>query len=171
MYCAEYSSPIGKMLLAADEQNLTGLWIEGQKYYAYSLAKDFAYNPNLVILRKTKDWLDAYFLGKKPQIKDLSLAPSGNEFRQTVWRLLCDIPYGQTVSYEEIAQRTAHCLGKEKMSAQAVGTAIGHNPITLIIPCHRVVAKNGALGGYAAGVSVKSKLLQWERIDYGADCS
>ena len=104
-------------------------------------------------------------MGRKPEISELSLAPIGNNFRQQVWQILCKIPYGKTVTYGEIARIIAKENGKEKMSAQAVGNAIGHNPISIIIPCHRVVGANGSLTGYAGGIETKIKLLKHEQSD------
>src|SRR5699024_1150130 len=101
------------------------------------------------VFENTKKWLDRYFEKEKPSIKEIPIAPKGGEFRQKVWKILCEIPYGQTITYGEIAKRIAKQMNKEKMSAQAVGNAVGHNPISIIIPCHRVIGKNGSLTGYA----------------------
>lgn len=162
----KYSSPIGKLTLVCDDkESLAGLWIEGQKYFGCSIDAEIIENNSLETFKKAKSWLDRYFMGRKPEISELSLAPIGNNFRQQVWQILCKIPYGKTVTYGEIARIIAKENGKEKMSAQAVGNAIGHNPISIIIPCHRVVGANGSLTGYAGGIETKIKLLKHEQTD------
>ena len=109
--------------------------------------------------------LDRYFAGEKPEISELPLAPIGGEFRQAVWKILCEIPYGQVTTYGEIAKKIAAQRNRKTMSAQAVGGAVGHNPISIIIPCHRVVGSNGSLTGYAGGIDLKIKLLEHEGVD------
>ena len=162
----KYSSPIGKLTLVCDDkESLAGLWIEGQKYFGCSIDAEIIENNSLEVFKKAKNWLDRYFMGRKPEISELSLAPIGNNFRQQVWQILCKIPYGKTITYGEIARIIAKENGKEKMSAQAVGNAIGHNPISIIIPCHRVVGANGSLTGYAGGIETKIKLLKHEQTD------
>jgi methylated-DNA-[protein]-cysteine S-methyltransferase len=116
-------------------------------------------------LNSAKKWLDSYFLGKKPRISELPLAPIGGEFRQSVWRILCEVPYGSVITYGEIAKKIAYEKGIEKMSAQAVGGAVGNNPISIIIPCHRVVGSNGSFTGYAGGIQKKVNLLTLEGVD------
>ena len=165
LYKTNYDSPVGKILIVSDEKNLIGLWIEGQKYYLGKLKEKVVENDNIEILQKTKKWLDRYFKGEKPKISELSLAPIGNEFRQNVWKILCEIPYGETTTYGEIAKNIAKKMSKKAMSAQAVGNAVGHNPISIIIPCHRVVGKSGSLTGYAGGIDKKVKLLNIEKVD------
>ncbi|MCI9156887.1 MAG: methylated-DNA--[protein]-cysteine S-methyltransferase, partial [Lawsonibacter sp.] len=110
-------------------------------------------------------WLDRYFAGERPAISELPLAPIGSEFRKEVWQVLCEIPYGETTTYGEISQKIAARRGLERMSAQAVGGAVGHNPISIIVPCHRVVGSNGSLTGYAGGLQKKIKLLTHEGVD------
>ncbi len=122
-------------------------------------------NKNERILIKTKKWLDEYFNGKKPEISELDLAPIGSEFAKKVWEILCEIPYGKVTTYGEIAKKMAKIMHKEKMSAQAVGGAVGHNPISIIIPCHRVVGANGSLTGYAGGIDKKIYLLKHEQVN------
>ena len=122
-------------------------------------------NKNERILIKTKKWLDEYFNGKKPEISELDLAPIGSEFAKNVWEILCEIPYGKVTTYGEIAKKMAKIMNKEKMSAQAVGGAVGHNPISIIIPCHRVVGANGSLTGYAGGIDKKIYLLKHEQVN------
>ena len=120
---------------------------------------------NALIFRETKRWLDRYFEGEKPSINELSIAPIGSDFRKAVWQILCEIPYATTITYGEIAEKLALRSGLVKMSAQAVGGAVGHNPISIIIPCHRVVGANGSLTGYAGGVDKKLELLKFEGVD------
>lgn len=165
LYSAYYNSPIGRLLLASDGKNLTGLWIEKQKYYADTVPDDIQEQADLPIFIKTREWLDKYFRGKNPAVSELLLAPRGGKFRQTVWKILCQIPQGQVLSYGEIAKIIARQTGKKSMSAQAVGGAVGHNPISIIIPCHRVVGTNGSLTGYAGGLDTKIKLLELEGVD------
>ena len=117
------------------------------------------------MLQAAKRWLDRYFAGKKPEISELPLAPMGSAFQQGVWELLCEIPYGQVTTYGEIAKKMAARMGKSSMSGQAVGGAVGHNPISIIIPCPRVVGANGSLTGYAGGIKKKVKLLEHEGVD------
>ena len=117
------------------------------------------------ILIKTKKWLDRYFNGEKPEISELNLSPNGSIFAKNVWKLLCKIPYGKTTTYGELAKKVAEVMGKNRMSAQAVGGAVGHNPISIIIPCHRVVGADGSLTGYAGGIDKKIKLLEHEKVD------
>lgn len=161
-YYTTCDSPVGKLFLAGKEDSLNGLWIEGQKYFGSGILKDAALNPGLAVFKKTEEWLGKYFNGEKPEIGSLPVFPCGSLFRQTVWELLCEIPYGQVVTYGEIAKRTAAKMGRDSMSAQAVGGAVGHNPISIIIPCHRVVGADGSMTGYAAGIIVKEKLLKLE---------
>ena len=154
-YSTHYSSPLGEILLASDGDNLIGLWYEGQKYYAATIKEETAVKSELSVFKITKKWLDRYFNGEKPNISELPLSPKGGEFRKAVWDILCKIPYGKTITYGEIAEIVASKMGKERMSSQAVGGAVGHNPIAIIIPCHRVVGKNGSLTGFASGISKK----------------
>lgn len=162
MYTLPYSSPLGGMLLAADETGLTGLWFAGGKYFADTLAPEHKRQPTPVLL-EAKRWLDIYFSGQAPDFTP-PLHPIGSPFRQEVWALLLQIPYGHTTTYGALARQLAAKYGGARMSAQAVGGAVGHNPISLIIPCHRVVGANGSLTGYAAGLDKKVQLLQLEKI-------
>ncbi|MGM9660106.1 MAG: methylated-DNA--[protein]-cysteine S-methyltransferase [Faecousia sp.] len=147
-YC-QYPSPVGTLYLTADEAGLTGIWM----HRSATEASPF--------LKQAAQWLDAYFAGN-PQPPAFLLNPKGTAFQKQVWQLLLDIPYGQTRTYGEIAREMALLTGKEKMSAQAVGQAVGKNPISILIPCHRVVGANGKLTGYAGGLDKKQWLLRHE---------
>ncbi|CAK7030103.1 MAG: Methylated-DNA--protein-cysteine methyltransferase [Desulfovibrio sp.] len=163
---AYYESPVGRIMLGAKGGKLSGLWIEGQKYFGGSKnGCGFIENPGLPAFIAAKKWLDAYFAGRKPPVSDLDLVPEGSEFRRAVWRILCEIPYGECITYGQIAKKIAAATGRESMSGQAVGGAVGHNPISIIIPCHRVVGANGSLTGYAGGIRVKKMLLELEGVD------
>lgn len=164
-YKTVYNSPMGKLLMASDGINLSGLWFEGQKYFADTIKGELLERNDLEIFNQTKIWLDNYFLGQRPKISELSLNPAGSDFRQRVWQILCEIPYGSVMTYGEIAKIIANENGKQSMSAQAIGGAVGHNPISIIIPCHRVVGANNNLTGYAGGIDVKIKLLRHEGIN------
>ncbi len=167
MVCTgNYSSPLfGPLLMAGDGDRLIGLWLKGQKYSNVQRGEDWPENSGAKIFSLTGKWLDAYFAGRKPAVSDLPLAPRGGEFRQAVWDLLLKIPYGGLATYGEIAEAVAARLNKNRMSAQAVGGAVGHNPISIIIPCHRVVGANGSLTGYAGGIDKKLWLLRHEGVD------
>lgn len=199
MFIEKYNSPLGEITMtSSDGESLDGLWIDGQTNYLDSLIKS---NQECVveyraIFKSTSSWLDRYFSGEKPNIDELKLAPKGSEFRLAVWEILCGIPYGETMTYGEIAKIIAeqrelnlaraenlsnatnnHTLEDSvgnkfetikkhiKISAQAVGGAVGHNPISIIIPCHRVVGKDGNLVGFGGGIELKKKLLALEGID------
>lgn len=162
IYTTYYNSPIGKLLLASKENKLIGLWIEGQKYYLSGIEEEFTKNDDEKILIETKKWLNRYFNGEKPCPNELDLAPIGSKFRKNVWDILCKIPYGKVITYNDIAKEIAKKRKINKMSAQAVGGAVGHNPISIIIPCHRVVGTNGSLTGYAGGLDKKEYLLKFE---------
>ena len=166
IYTTYYNSPLGKILLASKDNKLIGLWIEGQKYYLGKYdTESIIQKDDEKIFIKTKNWLDRYFNGEKPIITELELAPIGSEFRKKVWKILCEIPYGKVTTYGEIAKQMAKLMNKEKMSAQAVGGAVGHNPISIIIPCHRVIGTDGSLTGYAGGIDKKIRLLELEKVD------
>lgn len=166
-YSAEYASPVGRLTLCSNGAALNGLWLEGQKYHGGTIPEamtpcDGSATP---VFRQAFDWLDAYFAGKRPAIGDLPLAPIGTDFRQIVWRILTEIPYGEVTTYGEIARQVAREQGKECMASLAVGGAVGHNPISIIIPCHRVVGADGSLTGYAGGLDKKIWLLTHEGYD------
>ncbi len=160
---AYYPSPLGRILLAEENHALTGLWFEDQKYYADTLKQETAVlAPDSEVLQQAARWLDRYFQGEKPSPGELPLAPEGTPFCREVWKILCEIPYGETVTYGRIARRIAASHGRQNMSARAVGNAVAHNPISIIIPCHRVIGTGGRLTGYAGGLDRKRKLLALE---------
>ena len=159
-YTHHYVSPLGGITLASDGEYLTGLWFDGQKYFADTLSVQRE-EKDLDVFRRTDNWLDIYFSGKEPNFTP-PLRMKGTEFRQEVWQILLTIPFGKTMTYGAIAKVLAARRGPDAMSAQAVGGAVGHNPISLIIPCHRVVGTNGALTGYAGGLEKKAWLLDME---------
>lgn len=163
VYTCTYKSELGDILLAADEIGLTGLWFEGQKYFANTLPKEHI-SQETPVLTQAKTWLDLYFSGQNPTFTP-PLHPSGSSFRQAVWEILLQIPYGQTMTYGEIARKLAGKQNLPHMSAQAVGGAVGHNEISIIIPCHRVVGTDGSLTGYAGGIDKKIALLQLEHAE------
>lgn len=156
-----YASPVGELLLAVDEEGLTGLWLAGEKYFPGAPEDAPQETP---LLEETKRWLDIYFAGREPDfLPPLHLA--GSPFRQEVWALLRQIPYGETTTYRALAEAVARKRGLRQMSAQAVGGAVGHNPISIIVPCHRVVGSDGSLTGYAGGLERKVQLLRLEGVD------
>ena len=156
-YISHYDSPLGAMTMASDGFCLIGLWFDGQKYFASILDKGCKERDDLPVFEETRRWLDLYFAGKVPGFTP-TLSMRASDFRRRVWEVLLEIPYGQTITYGEIAQR----IGKPG-SAQAVGGAVGHNPISLIIPCHRVVGVDGSLTGYAGGIDRKQWLIKKEQ--------
>ncbi len=161
-YQCKYKSPLGDMLIEADEIGLTGLWFEGQKYFPHNSDEKSEGQENPVF-EQTKKWLDIYFSGQKPDF-DIPLHLTGTVFQKEVWEILCNIPYGQTITYGDIAKQLAKKRGLRKMSAQAVGGAVGHNKISIIVPCHRVIGSNGSLTGYAGGIDKKAALLKLEKL-------
>ena len=148
-YLTRLASPVGELTLASDGEALMGLWIAGQKYHSAGLGLE-SREVRLPVFEAAADWLERYFSGKCPEPDELPLAPRGSDFRRSVWRLLLEIPSGEVRSYGA--------------SARAVGGAVGHNPISIIIPCHRVVGSDGSLTGYAAGLDVKLQLLRREGV-------
>ncbi len=164
-YSTHYKSPLGDILIASDDKNILGLWIGEQKYIGNTMPKDITENDEIQVLQEGIVWLDDYFAGKKPELSRLPLAPIGGEFKQHVWKILTEIPYGELTTYGNIAKEVARRMGKDRMSAQAIGGAVGHNPISIIIPCHRVVGVTGSLTGYAGGIEKKIRLLKHEGVD------
>lgn len=152
MHFAEYDSPVGKLLLRSSGEALTGLWIGRET--KEPLSED-------AVLRRTKQWLDEYFQGEIRPV-EIPLSPEGTAFQKQVWKLLCTIGFGETRTYGALAREMAACSGREKLSAQAVGQAVGRNPIGILIPCHRVVGAKGQLTGYAWGIERKQWLLAHE---------
>ncbi len=161
-------TPIGEVTLACDEAGaLVGLWMEGQKYFLGGLPERPVAQDDVPVFAQTRDWLDRYFAGERPAISELPLAPIGSAFRQEVWRILCEIPYGEVTTYGEIGRKLAVRHGSDRTSARAVGGAVGHNPISIIVPCHRVIGADGSLTGYAGGLERKLALLTHEGVDAG----
>ena len=154
-----YDSPLGQMLLAEEAGALVGLWFSGQKHYPESIIGEYRETP---AISQAESWLDRYFAGQSPDPRELKLNPQGSEFRREVWELLLEIPYGKTTTYGELAGKIAKKRGLSHMSAQAVGGAVGSNPISVIIPCHRVLGADGSLTGYAGGLERKQFLLRLE---------
>ena len=162
-YIDHYRSPLGSITLGSDGQALTGLWFDGQKYFGDTLSEQYE-EKDLPVFRETKRWLDIYFSGQAPDFTP-PLSMETTPFRKRVWEIMLTIPFGQTMTYGEIAAQIAAEKGLTTMSAQAVGGAVGHNSISLIIPCHRVVGTNGSLTGYAGGIDKKVQLLTLEQAD------
>ena len=159
-YTSHYQSPLGAILLAADDTGLTGLWFEGQKYFALHLDEEHE-EREIPLFTDVKHWFDLYFAGKNPDFS-VPLHLMGTEFQKEVWEILCTIPYGKTTTYGNIARQIAKKRGLDHMSAQAIGSAVGHNPVSIIVPCHRVLGTNGSLTGYAGGIEKKISLLTLE---------
>ncbi len=157
-FSTDYTSPIGKLLIVSDGEAICGVWFYGQKHFLSPINDEIVQNDDLAIFSDVKKWFDDYFMGLNPEIT-FKLSPSGSDFRMKVWKILSEIPYGETLTYGEIASRIS-----PTMSAQAVGGAVGHNPIAIIIPCHRVLGSNGKLTGYAGGIERKIELLKIENI-------
>lgn len=162
-YISHYQSPLGPVLLAANHNRLSGLWFQGQKYFARCLDKTHA-EKEIPLFQSVKHWLSIYFSGKKPDFS-IPLHFTGTAFQHEVWETLCTIPYGQTITYGQIASQMALKRGLSRLSAQAVGNAVGHNSISILVPCHRVIGKSGSLTGYAGGMDKKLKLLNLEKAD------
>lgn len=162
-YSTTYDSPVGTLTLASDGSAICGLWLDGQKYHGDALFGPMERDDGAPGFDELRAWLDAYFAGGRPPIESVPLAPVGSDFRQAVWRKLIEIPYGQTTTYGAIADALRAERGKA--SALAVGGAVGHNPISIIIPCHRVVGADGSLTGYAGGLDRKTWLLDHEGVD------
>lgn len=165
-YTSHVHSLLGDITLCSDGAALTGLWFDGQKYFGDTLSADHQ-ERDLPIFLQTKEWLSIYFSGKAPTFTP-PLCMQTTPFRKAVWEILLSIPYGHTMTYGQIAAQIAKQKGMRHMSAQAVGGAVGHNSISLIIPCHRVVGTNGSLTGYAGGIDKKVGLLTLEKVDTSA---
>ena len=161
IYYDDYQSIVGNLRIVSDGVSIIGLFIEGQKYFMNNIKGELV-RKNIDVISKTKKWLDDYFNLKRPNPKDLSLNPRGTPFQKRVWHLLLEIPYGEVTTYKEITKKIEEQTNK-RMSSQAVGGAVSHNPISIIIPCHRVIGSNGTLVGYAGGLDKKKKLLELEK--------
>lgn len=164
LYAIRYDAPVGPLWVVSDATHLRGVWMEGQKYFADRLSEP-PQPREVPVLAQTRVWLDSYFAGQRPAVEGLPLAPEGSAFRQQVWQLLCGIPYGETTTYGALTQALAARSGQARVSAQAVGGAVGHNPLSIIVPCHRVVGRDGSLTGYAGGLDKKIQLLTHEGVD------
>ena len=163
-YLSHYESPLGAMTMASDGEHLTGLWFDGQKYDRSTINDDAVVQPHLPVFTQTAQWLDTYFKGTDPGFTPL-ISVEGSDFKKMVTSIMLSIPFGATSTYARIAAEVACRTGRTHMSAQAVGGAVGHNPIALIVPCHRVLASNGSLRGYAGGVDRKERLLEMEGVN------
>ena len=163
VYVCHYDSPLGGITLSCNGEALTGLWFDGQKYFGDSLPDSYE-EKYLPVFGQTVRWLDVYFGGKAPDFTP-PLFLDTTPFRKIVWEIMLTIPFGKTMTYGEIARETARRMGLPRMSAQAVGGAVGHNSVSLVIPCHRVVGENGSLTGYAGGIDKKVRLLELEKTD------
>ena len=167
-YTHHYESPLGGITLASDGEALTGLWFDGQRYFASTMDPDHEERP-LPVFDRADDWLDTYFSGRAPGFTP-PLSLRATPFRRAVWETLLAIPFGRIMTYGEIAGIIARQSGLPRVSARAVGGAVGRNPISLIIPCHRVVGADGGLTGYAGGVHRKAWLLDMEKAPAGGIC-
>ena len=165
MTIAYFPTPAGEVLLAASGTALTGLWFAGQKHFARTLPRPLPPPGDSPAIRAAERWLTAYFAGKRPSPLELELAPEGTPFQLAVWRVLLDIPYGSAVTYGEVARDAARLLGRRTWSARAAGVAVGLNPVSIVIPCHRVIGADGALTGYAGGLERKAALLKLEGVE------
>lgn len=162
-FYTQYDSPLGQLTLRSNGMTLTGLWLEEQKYFA-GVQSAWQRCDELPIFTAARQWLDAYFSGNAPAVATVPFTAQGTPFQQAVWQLLLKIPYGKTTTYGALAAQLAQQRGVARCSAQAVGGAVGKNPISIIVPCHRVVGRDGALTGYAGGISRKAWLLCHEGI-------
>ena len=160
-YTYHYISPLGSITLAGNGESLTGLWFDEQKYFPHKLISE-SIESELPIFKQTVKWLDIYFSRRNPDFTP-PISLNTTPFRKAVYDILLTIPYGQTMTYGEIANIIANQKGVERMSSQAVGGAVGHNPISIIIPCHRVIGAYGSLTGYAGGLDRKIELLKLEK--------
>lgn len=164
MYLSEYTSEIGQLSIVATEENLIGLWIENQQHFMRGIDQSsLLKTDNHVIIQHTKQWLDRYFNDEKPTVSELPIAFNQTNFTNAILQLLCEVKYGELITYGQLAQQYAEQYNKKSMSAQAVGNAVGRNPISIVVPCHRVVGANRQLVGYAGGVHIKHHLLTIEQ--------
>ncbi|MDR0409946.1 MAG: methylated-DNA--[protein]-cysteine S-methyltransferase [Spirochaetaceae bacterium] len=161
-YVHNIESPLGTLAMASDGENISGLWIEGQKYFKKTLEKD-TLEQKLPVFESVRKWLDIYFSGREPDFLP-PLMPKGSQFQKMIWDELVKIPYGKTISYGELAEQYKFENEGKHTSARAVGGVVGRNPISILIPCHRVIGKNGSLTGYAGGICKKQQLLRLEGV-------
>lgn len=166
-FSTTYESPVGELTLASDGKDLCGLWLEGQKYHGATIPEPMHKDDGAEPFGQARAWLDSYFAGNNPDPATLPLAPIGSEFQKLVWQLLLEIPYGGLSTYGDLAKEVAVRRNGKRTAALAVGGAVGHNPISIIIPCHRVVGADGSLTGYAGGLGKKTWLLEHEGVDMG----
>lgn len=162
-FFSEYESPFGTMTMASNGRAVSGLWYKTHRYKDEVLGKAPVRNDDDPILKQLAEWLDAYFAKKRPAIDELPLEPVGSDFRQEVWRALRKIPYGETVTYGELSEEVRRIRGKA--SPRSIGGAVGHNPISIVVPCHRVVGASGSLTGFGGGIDKKVLLLTHEGVD------
>ena len=165
VYTATYASPLGELTLASDGENLVGLWTESQKRFGASLLEGSTPRPDLPPFAAAASWLDRYFAGARPSPDELPLRIVGTPFQQVVCDILRTIPYGGLTTYGDVARQVAERMGRERMSSQAVGGAVGRNPLPIVVPCHRVVGAGGNLTGYTGGLDIKVWLLTHEGVD------
>ena len=161
-YVSYYSSPLGMLTIASDGLSITGLWMEGQRHFGRTLSTDTQPGDARPEILEAKHFLDQYFAGGSEPVTGISLAPEGTEFQKLIWNLLLQIPYGKTCTYAELASLAAAHMGKVSMSSRAVGNAVGRNPISILIPCHRVIGAGGSMTGYSGGLERKQFLLRLE---------
>ncbi|MCM1370889.1 MAG: methylated-DNA--[protein]-cysteine S-methyltransferase [Clostridium sp.] len=164
-YKSLYSSPVGKIILTSDGKYLTGLWFTTSRFLELRNVLKEQINDELEIFNITKKWLDRYFNGEKPNLNEVPIKLIGTDFSNKVWNILKKIPYGDIVTYKQIAEQIKKENGLKNMSSQAVGHAVGYNKVSIIVPCHRVVGSNGSLTGYGGGLDVKIGLLRHEKVD------
>lgn len=164
-YKSQYCSPLGEMLMISDGESLTELLFKGEKYFAAEKYQGMRQTDDLNVFNDVKEWLELYFAGEKPTLSHIPMKPEGSPFRKTVLDILLEIPYGEVTTYGRVAAEAAERLGRKSMSSQAVGGAVGHNPISVIIPCHRVIGSSGSLTGYGGGIDRKIALLRLEGVD------
>lgn len=162
IFRATYESPLGTLTMSSEGETLIGLWMETQIYFSSTVKEEMVPKEDLPLFSEVKRWLNRYFSGEKPVPAELPLSPRGSSFQREVWKMLCEIPYGGWITYGEIAKSIALKRENKKMSPQAVGGAVGHNPISIIIPCHRVLGAGGRLTGYTGGLDKKIWLLEHE---------
>ena len=165
IYSTEYESElIGPLTLASDGEAIVGCWFGNDRYYGYGVEDRMEPNDGLAVFEQARDWLDRYFAGETPDPRELPLSAKATPFQLRVRDAMLDIPYGETTTYGDIAKRVASETGR-RSSARAVGGAVGHNPLCLIVPCHRVVGTDGSLTGFGGGLDMKVKLLEHEGVD------